>query len=1844
MLCFKSAVRIFFYSFLSIYVLTFSACKNKVDVNSIQVDAGFSSYVSAFTSGVVSNRSTIKVVLLEPHPKAQVGQIIEQDLFDFEPSLDGQAYWLDEQTVEFRANEKLPSGETFVVEFALDELMAVSEAYETLKFGFVVISQSLFVDFDGLKTIDKKDFSKQELFGRIRTSDVADPTEIEQCLKAEQDGNELEIVWEHDENGKTHRYTVKDVARGEDESFVELAWDGEAIGADVEDELEVRIPPIGEFTLVQASTQRSPSLHFSLQFSDPVSSSQALTGLVYLQSGRKLRLVVSNNEIKAYPVDKLQSEETIVIEKSIKNSLGTELQEQYRRVVQFNLEKPSVELLGTGVIMPSNGGLNFPFKAINLRAVNMRVVRVFEDNVGQFFQVNQFSDYSELKRVGRIVYDEEIDLASDDPIDYGVWNNFSVDLGEIIKPEPGAIYRVMISFERYQSLYPCSDEYGEAKPMKRAESDWDDNGYYGWNSWYNIDMNWREKDDPCTDSYYAYYDRPIGSNVLASNIGLMAKEAAENQYDIIATDLRTSEPLGSVEIQAYNFQNQLIGESTTSGAGLARFKTKGKPYLMIAKNGQERGYLRVDNGSALSVSLYQVGGVKAKNGLKGYLYGERGVWRPGDTIHLSLMLEDKQKTLPKNHPVVVEFYDPLGKLYDKRVTTKGVNGLYVFKLKTEQDDPTGMWRAKAIVGNSQFRKSLKIETIKPNRIHIDIDAGDDVLKAKGSVKVALNAKWLYGADGSNLKVASELTLDNMKTQFKGFEGYQFDDRSRRFYFDETILAESKTDAAGNANLIFAMSKPDQAPGMLKVKLATKVFESGGDFSQDFMNLKYSPYDSYVGVKMSAGTNWMTALNSEKPQAINIAAVDANGNPITREVDVELYEMSWNWWYENDESEITRYINRSSNNLRKSDRATIKDGKLTYNLTFPEPDWGRYAVRIVDRVSGHSTLQTFYVRYSGWRNRDSGAGDAASMLTIEGSKEEFNVGEEIEVTVPSGGEGRIYVSVEKGDRILDQFWVDAQNRSTTFSFEATEEMAPNVYISAALIQPHGQTENDLPMRMYGLLPVAVNNEKTKLNPLIKAPDELAPEKEFTVKVSEKDGKAMSYTLAIVDEGLLSLTRFRTPNPWPSFYAKEALSVRTWDMYKYVMEAQTGKMTSLLATGGDENLVFKGDEEANRFKPVVKFIGPFALKKGKTAEHTLKLPNYIGAVRIMVVAGQDGAYGKADKEIKVNQPLMVLSTLPRVLGPSEIIRIPVNVITMKDNYKSVKVSIETNDLLLMKETEKTLTFAKAGEQTVYFEAEVARQLGVAKFKVNVSSGTESAYEALELIVRPPNPEITKVKSEMLEADGSWAYNYTAFGIRGTNEATLQVSRIPELDLQKHLGYLIRYPHGCIEQTTSSVFPQLFLGNLLDLEDEQKDKIQTNVTAGLNRLRQFQQSSGGFSYWPGEGRGSASSWGTNYAGHFMIEAEKLGYDLPPGLFDQWLKYQKDAANNWVRDQNKYGRFGNDFTQAYRLYTLALSNNAQIGAMNRLRSDERLSDQSAWRLAAAYAFIGQNDVAMELTQRPYKYESYRDFGYNYGSNLRDLAMALETMTYLQDRSKIQDAITDLSRGLNFGWHSTQTRAYALLALSKVMQGQDGEASFSFDVEINGKSFDFESDLPIATFDVDEKSIMAGDVKVQSNSSAPLFISFVQTGMPIENKEPKVEDDLGLNIKYTDMKGLPIDVSAIKQGKDFKAEITISHPGNRADYLEVALSQIFPSGWQIVNTRVGDEVEVNDPKIDYQDIKDDRVYTYFKLKRGQAKTFTVLLNATFVGKYYMPSVFCAPMYDESIKAQMPGRWVEVVD
>ena len=234
------------------------------------------------------------------------------------------------------------------------------------------------------------------------------------------------------------------------------------------------------------------------------------------------------------------------------------------------------------------------------------------------------------------------------------------------------------------------------------------------------------------------------------------------------------------------------------------------------------------------------------------------------------------------------------------------------------------------------------------------------------------------------------------------------------------------------------------------------------------------------------------------------------------------------------------------------------------------------------------------------------------------------------------------------KVLQALWVDAKTGNHSQNL-ITSEMAPNVYINAMLLQPHAQTVNDLPMRLYGIAGITVEDPQTHLTPTISLPNELAPEKTVTITVAEKNGKPMAFTLAVVDEGLLDITRFKTPNPWADFYAREALGVKTWDLYDLVMGAQTGQLQRIISIGGGDENEEEESRTANRFKPVVRYFGPFELGKGKKQKISFQMPNYIGSVRVMAVAAKDGAYGSAEKPFRFVNLSWCYQPCHEFLGP-------------------------------------------------------------------------------------------------------------------------------------------------------------------------------------------------------------------------------------------------------------------------------------------------------------------------------------------------------------------------------------------------------------------------------------------------------------------------------------------------------------------------------------------------------------------------------------------------------------------
>ena len=693
---------------------------------------------------------------------------------------------------------------------------------------------------------------------------------------------------------------------------------------------------------------------------------------------------------------------------------------------------------------------------------------------------------------------------------------------------------------------------------------------------------------------------------------------------------------------------------------------------------------------------------------------------------------------------------------------------------------------------------------------------------------------------------------------------------------------------------------------------------------------------------------------------------------------------------------------------------------------------------------------------------------------------------------------------------------------------------------------------------------------------------------------------------------------------------------------------GKWPGCFPSGGDEYLDQKGKKNTNRFKPVVHFIGPFELSEGRSRTHSLTMPDYIGSVRTMVVAGYEGAYGSAEKATPVKKPLMVLATLPRVVSPSERVTLPVTVFAMDEKIKNVKVKVKTNAMFEIEGPDsKKISFNAVGDQVINFTLKAGELIGQGEVEVFVESGHEKASDKIEIKLRLPNPPVTKIVEGVSENGMKWETDFQAVGIKGTNTGVLEVSSIPRLNLEERTEYLISYPYGCIEQMTSSVFPQLFIDRFLDLSAAEKAKVQENVIAGINRIKSFQLSNGGLTYWPGESN-YISDWGTSYAGNFMLEAKEKGYQLPIGFLDSWVRYQTVQANSWSMSKSYFGSLRSlQLTQAYRLYTLALAKKPALGAMNRMREMKGLVPVAGWRLAAAYLLIGKKEVAKEMVRDlSTTVIRYKELSYTFGSTLRDQAMILEVLAMMDDKIRAKKIFDDVADKLgSSGWYSTQTTAFSLVAIAKFIGEENPSRELDFEYSINGEVEKVKSNSPIAQIKLPVTESEAKHLSVTNKDKGTLYISVQLKGVPMEGAQVSESKDLDMGVRYYDMDGNRLDISSLVQGTDFIAEVTVHHTGIRSDYENMALSQVFPSGWEIRNIRMDntDNPLLKD-KPRYQDIRDDRVFTYFDLRKNETKVFRVILNASYLGDFYLPMVYCEAMYDNDIYAIKAGKWIKVVD
>lgn len=1782
-------------------------------------------YIYSHTSGTILSNTPVRI-RLEGSLKNGFhdGETLPPSILQFSPSVKGQLILTDRSMLEFIPEHPFQNGQTYRIRFNIGALMDVPEENKYFEFPIKITELKASFTPGHLSSENHNDTLTYE--ATVTTSDYIEPGKIENALTAQWPSSGLSREWIH--NGNTHTVKLKNIAKGEKPSVLTLKFN-KLIGN--YENFDVTIPAREQFSVLDIRLDNDDRHTVRIDFSNQLDPQQDLNGLATIEGIADIRYKISKNTLFLYFTSGEDRENLeITLHQGIKSTEGLSLGENHTQTLSLPSDMPAVKFIGKGVIMPAKGEVLLPFSAVALKAVDIQIIKVFQQNMNFFLQENNLSGEYEFMRTARPVFREKIDLAENNPhINLNRWNDFTVDLSRLIRLEKGVIYRVEIRFRKSYTTLVCADEGNDDSDFYKQN--WDGDSYY-YNSYYTpSDYKWEERNDPCSNSYYTSR-RFIDKNIINTSLGLLAKRTTDNRYFVAVNDIATAEPVSNCKVILFDYQNQKLDSAVTDKDGFAYLNPAAKGFIIQALKDNDRAWLKVSDGNSLSLSNFDVSGQDVQSGLKGFIYGDRGVWRPGDPIYLSFILEGKQQVLPAGHPVIAQLIDPKGNCIETRQSTAGTSPIHTFRFSTPSDAPTGYWKALIKVGGSVFSKTLRIETIKPNRMSITMAFPHDDIIGKGipGQTIQVKSRWLNGAEAPRRKAVAEVRLNAGSSSFKNYPDYTFQEAGSGFEPYTATLFDGTTDAEGNFKINVGQIQTENAPGILNATFTTRIFEEGGDFSISSYTTRYSPYTLYTGIRLPAPEDdWYPTCKSVKLSGVIVDPLGEKTDTRTT-VSIRVYKTTWRWWWDAENNSPGSYINRSYDDLVFEKNVPAVGGSFSVDLNIEQ--YGRYYILATNKASGHTAGKIAY--FGSWA--ENGNGETATVLNLSADKKSYKTGEKVRIRIPSSRKGIAIVSLENGSAFRDIRRIETDEGSSCFEFEATGSMCPNIYVSVTLIQPQQKRDNDHPVRMYGVLNINVEDPALHLHPVIRMPEKLRPGEDFQVTVSEEKQREMDYTLAIVDEGLLSITSFRTPQPFPAFYAREALGVKTWDFYDFIFGAYGARLEKAFAIGGDEALKPLQDEKTNRFKPVVLFKGPLHLKKGEKQTLSFRMPEYIGEVRAMLVAAtRQGEYGSASASALVKKPLMLSAALPRTLTPGDTLEIPLTVFAMDNSIRNVDVQLTTNDKIkILGPSRQETAFRGKGEKLLWFKLCINETSGTATLQFSARAEKEKSTLTETCEIRVPNPPITEIESRLLKADESFDFKADVAG--ADPQATLEITTIPPLNLAERLNELIAYPHGCAEQITSAAFPQLTLDQLVSLTPRQKARIEEHVKTVIQRLGSYQTQEGGFAYWPGEPY--TSEWVSSYVAHFLLTARQAGYSIPTSLLQNDLKYLKNTANNY-RIQNGYDATN----QGYRLYVLALAGKPDLAAMNRMKELKITNNTAKWLLASAYALSNHPDIGRNLIRETSpEVNPYRQTGYTFGSTTRDQALILQAMVNLDMQQEAFRMLEKIASSLSSQeWMSTQTTAFALLAVCDYVKHFVGQID-GLDLSIRqGEKTQkitlsrtvYQQEIPVNH----EKAA----VKVSNDSRSQVYARLITTSAPYHEVTKRLMSGLLMNIRYYDPAGNPVSVQELRQGTDITAEISIRNTGVTGTYQNLALSYLLPSGFEIINDRITGNTSAF-KEADYVDIRDDRYYVYFSLKQEQTKTFRFRFNAAFPGIFTQPAITCEAMYDHSIEAVLPGGKIEI--
>jgi uncharacterized protein YfaS (alpha-2-macroglobulin family) len=1495
----------------------------------------------------------------------------------------------------------------------------------------------------------------------------------------------------------------------------------------------------------------------------------------------------------------------LTISNKISGIFGGRLEQDYTADVLFAKLQPQVTFMNSkGLYLSSQGYRNVALSIVNVPNVSVSVSKVYENNLEAFMRRGRDYSYgssSEFPDGGEYEYYDTDDLG--DTLFYQEYNTSKL-------PAQNAARVLHLDFK---------DKIRDFKGV------------------YIVKV--------ASKDHYWVQDSKI---ISLSDIGLIVKEAGEDVY-VFSNSIKTTNALPGVKVSLVSSTNQTFATATTDAMGVAVFKNirKNQPQfslaMVTAKWQDEFNFIWL-NRASVETSRFDVGGrMPDPTGMNAWIYAERSLYRPGETIHASTVVRTESWGLPGEIPVKLKLVMPNGKALANIRKILNEQGSCEAAFSLPASAPTGTYELEVYSGNDVLLNSydFSIEDFMPDRIRAEVKTDREEYQPLDSVKATIQANNLFGTPATNRNYDCDLYMRKVDFSNPALSQYNFS-ITNDFQF-QPVFRTGKTDETGAAREVFELPADLAEAGMLKGSIATSVYDETGRPVHRFKSFITYTQPYFLGIK-----SFDHYVGTKAPMRINIVAANAKGALLTNATArMVILKKEWQNLIEQDGNSY-KYVSQQSTRTVLQQNITVNGANTIFSYT-PQLS-GEYEIRISLPDRNSFVSETFYAW--GWGDTQYNSFDVNNEgnVTIQTDKEKYQSGERIRTLFTTPFEGKLLVTVER-NQLIQHFYLATKNKSAALDILTNDEFLPNVYISATLFRP--MNDAGIPLTVaHGFRPVMVENVKNRLPLSVSLAAKSRSKTKQTITVKTAPGAYV--TVAAVDEGILQIKNYKTPQPYQYFFQKAALAVNSYDIYPWLLPEISTRRSSTGGDGGDDsNSMRVNPMFVNRVKNVSYWSGILQADGSGTVRYEVDLPQFSGDLRVMAVAYKNAAFAGTDQHMTVADPVVISTALPRFLSPGDEVVMPVMLsnTTAQPITATATVAV-SGPLSTSGGNSRQVTIPAGREQRVVFNVLASQTIGACKVTVSVKTPGETFTNETEIGIRPPASLQKRTGNGIAAENQTTTINLNSNFMPGTAKGKLLVGKSPLVQYARNIDDLVQYPYGCVEQTTSTAFPQLYYADLVKSmygHDNKDINPAYNVQQAILKLQSMQLSNGALSYWP-DHYSSESWWGTVYATHFLLEARKAGYEVNPETLKLLLQYlktrlQKKETETYVYNRNQVKNIAPKEV-AYSLYVLALAGQQQVPVMNYYKANpELLSLDSKYMLAAAYALSGQQAQARQVLPPAFANETAQTAtGGSFYSLIRDQAMALNALLDIDPNNpqaaalarQVSMALTDQP------YLSTQEKIFSILALGKVARTAN-QTTATAAVLLDGKAAGTNNGSGIL---LNWKPTGINTVQVQVKGKGAYYYFWETSGITADGSYKKEDSYLKVRRSYYNREGKAIAGNTFKQNDLVVIKITLTKQ-YKGKVNNIVITDMLPAGLEIENPRLsevpGMEWVKDNTTPEYIDFRDDRINLFTSIG-DYDQHFYYMVRAVSPGTYKQGPVQADAMYNGALHSYYGAGTIKVTE